>query len=450
MLDDIFLSWFVDSPPVLQSAAKIVFAELKKVPFNPLNSVTEINLVDDSSTPPPQKKSKSTDNKLPKHNTESYSLNSRHGFVVTRTKEGTAKLREQRKEEAKKRKAAGVTEVFSSSSSSDDDDDDDDDDVVDMTEDVERGSNKAAPTKSLLALPESKWNLHRCAITNELDPPADEYEKKCWAHENNLLPKDKRCPDLEDPKGLYRLFGCNIRSSDKDIKAAFSAKKKEFHDLSRTHHPDKAGGNEEKINIFREAKTEYEALEAAYHILHGVNDEGIFQERFDYDKSGQDLRHKFLEEFSKRHPSLSFAQRAAQIAQAEKERESYAKGHQTKAALKEKDVVSQIVHAYNCNGHQTNELRLLVAKALQQGNTQAELVRDIRRRASEYAKISWDGKVSTCKIAKQIKSVIGRIVKNLQEGSLDPRMTRCKRQMETFSRLVHFKTFMPWCLRKRM
>ena len=336
-------------------------------------------------------------------------------------------MREQRKEEAKQREKAGITGASAASAASarssgqlfssddDDDDDDDDKDLIDLTKD---GGGKADPDDSLPALPRSKWNLHRCNITNELDPPADEDEKKCWAHETNLLPEDQFPSDLEDPKGLYKLFGCNIRSSSDDIKAAFDSKKKDYYALARTHHPDKAGGDKEMINIYHAAKAEYEKVEEAYHVLHDEDNDGNCRERFEYDKSGQDLRRKFLEEFKKRHPTLSFAQRAAQIADIQKQKEISAKGHRTKAARKEADLVSQITLKYNCNGHQTNEVRLLIVKALQEGNTPTTLARSIRQDAAGYSKIAWDGKANNCKIIKRVKSVIGRIMADQKSGKL--------------------------------
>jgi hypothetical protein len=419
--EDKFMSWLADYKPVMKESARLLLAGLKEQPFNHKKTVKEINLVDDSSPQPPKKKSKTNPN-LPRHNSMSNSLKQGgFGFTVLRTAEESKKLREQRKYEAKQRKAAGVTSTSAAQElSSDDDDDNDDDDDDAATGDVKMGSNnKTSPNQRHPALPVSKWNIHRDANTDALDPPADEDEKKCWAHEKNILPEGDDCPDLEDPRGLYKKFGCDIRSSSADIKAAFNAKKKEFHALSRTHHPDKAGGDDDMINIFNVAKAEYEELKEAYEILHAVDDDGNCQGRFDYDKSGQDLRRKFLEEFKKRHPSLSFAQRAAQIAHADTAKESYVKGNKTKAARKEEDIVSQIVHAYNCNGHQTNRLRLLVATALLEGHTQADLIRSIRKRAEGYRTKTFDGVVNTCSICKKIKSVIGRIKKEYEKGGLN-------------------------------
>jgi len=141
------------------------------------------------------------------------------------------------------------------------------------------------------------------------------------------------------------------------------------------------------------------------------------KEEFDEFKTATNLN--LVDDSPKPSPPKKSKKTNSSNNKAEKQKEFYVKSNQTKAARKEADITSRIVYAYNCNGHQTNELRLLLAKALRQGNTQASLVRSIRLRAAGYAKKEWDGKVKKCKIAKQIKSVIGRIKENLDKGKLD-------------------------------
>ena len=74
-------------------------------------------------------------------------------------------------------------------------------------------------------------------------------ENICWGEK--CLPAELQCYDLKDPKWYYKTLVCVKNSSDKDIPSANQKVSSEFRELARTHHPDKTGGDEKIIEVFK-------------------------------------------------------------------------------------------------------------------------------------------------------------------------------------------------------
>ena len=118
-----------------------------------------------------------------------------------------------------------------------------------------------------------------------MEDPANKFERICWSDNQNLLNNlDYR--DLEDPKGYYALLGCSKASSDEDVSRSFAQAKSAFKELARTHHPDKANGNEEMIEAFTNAKDKYEKQKLTMDVLGGMGPNG-YADRVGYDILGE-------------------------------------------------------------------------------------------------------------------------------------------------------------------
>ena len=108
--------------------------------------------------------------------------------------------------------------------------------------------------------------------------------------------------------------------------------------MARTHHPDKAKGDAEKLAVFEKAKEVYDFCKLAHQVLGTLNESGqAYPERVKYDRKGKQLRDQFAKKFNDSYPNVSFRQRAKQIQQAQEQEEITNKANMTREKNKNRN-----------------------------------------------------------------------------------------------------------------
>ena len=387
----LFLQQFLGEKPVVKVRAKMAWKELGgKDSFQFNRSATTHNL-ENASPSPAKPPAKSKTSSISSHtcranNGKSVLAFSAFGYSRKVTKTGIQKREEREaRKEKRDREASGAIDF--------DSDDDDDDECIDeeaepsaICKHTSTPSDVAPPSVpacNLLAIMPATFRSTRCHLSCNLSDPADENEHKCWG--DKLLPNGFQCDDLEDPKKYYRLLGCSKASSDAAIADAFRCVSSAFKCLARTHHPDKAHGNETKIAKFTEALALYGDQKKAMEVLGIPNIYGdAYPKRADYDREGEALRDMFETAFKVRYPRMTFADRVKEMEENKKRAEMYARVSASRKQNAIDDAQKQgslesVAKYYRTHGQQENRTRVSIYYAMKAGHTMSHIARFIRK-----------------------------------------------------------------------
>lgn len=374
---------FANEKNIIKTQAQLAFKELGgKKSFDFANIATSIPL--DTPTAPPSKKPKTSSNSKNsiRHNGHRSVLDCGSSFTrkVIKTKEEKQRERMERQQKAEEKNTAVIN-------------------IVDGTNDVAAmpsgsrepsnitngvNNNESSTSTPTLLLGDADYRAERCFLASTLNDPAGVSEKTCWEAHMDLLPADKRCADLEDPKGYYKLLGCNKKSSTKDIDKAYHEQSKLFKEVARTNHPDKTN-DKDKISEYQAANAKYEEVKEAYQVIGTSNEDGsAYPDRVNYDRTGEVLRDLFKQKLSEAYGTdETYDSRAHTINDEKKRSEIYAKGHATRKVNNNEKreglgSLKRVGKAWIMDGQQDNNFRVQVYYALKNGHDKAEIARHIR------------------------------------------------------------------------
>ena len=190
-------------------------------------------------------------------------------------------------------------------------------------------------------------------------------------------------------------------------------------DFSVTHHPDKAGGDEEKLAAYATANEQHALVKEAFDAVGNKNDEGEFEDRVKYDREGEALRAAFLAEFEKVHQGKTFADRCAETDEELKRAEIYKKAAVTREKAKDLSHIDRVLKSWESNGQQYNACRKAILDAIYDGDVpQADIIRAVRLHVYSTKNNPWDGVARKDKICEKIRAVIKRTMEG-EKARLD-------------------------------